>query len=218
MEDLKDGTLEADNAKDAYNQLQTELQLSNEEMDELANEKVAEALEEDRQAALDLAEAMANLKDTIGEIDADDIGNISGALQAALDLGDVPIDFQLVKENLRDGFDELGTFLEENPVDIDWAKVLDTSQDTGLTAELLGMIAGIRDQFQTGITEAFEIGGAGDAQHFVDSFIPQLAAFGMSTARFTNSSGCRPMAASRCCSSRWSMLRRRPTPWRSSTR
>ena len=173
----------ADGAVNAYAQLQGILELNNEEMAILVNQKVADKFEADAAAAAEFQAALLDLNNVIGSIDADDLGNIAGGLQAALDVGDVAVDFQSIKERLRSAFDDLETFIEDEDIVIDWAKVLDTSQDTGLSAELLGMVGRIRDQFQTGITSAFEIGGAGAAQHFVNAFLPQLTALGMSPAQ-----------------------------------
>ena len=67
--------------------------------------------------------------------------------------------------------------------------MLDTSQGHRLSSELLGLISSIRDQFQTGITSAFEIGGAGAAQHFVELVLPELTASGCRRLRRTSSCG-----------------------------
>jgi len=185
--DVADGTFNFENAAAAIDILAAATGMGTDEIIGLAKaeadlreEELAEKLEADADAALELAQALADLGDTIGEIDADDLGNIGGALTEALDAADATIDFQSVKEELRGAFTELEEFIAEEDVEIDWAKVLDTSQDTGLPPEVLSQIAGIRDQFQEGIGAAFDIGGEGAAQHFADSFIPALMDLGLS--------------------------------------
>jgi hypothetical protein len=98
-------------------------------------------------------------------------------------MGDVEVDFQSLKLGLRDAFTELQDLInEEGPPD--WSALLRTDVDVeGLTSEMAGVITQVRDQFQAGIVEAFELGGAPAAQHFADSFLPQLLELGMTPAQ-----------------------------------
>jgi hypothetical protein len=98
----------------------------------------------------------------------------------ALDVGDATIDFQGVKADVDDAITELQAYIDEHGA-VDWSALLDTSQIAAgdLDAELIGLAQAARDQLQEGIVAAFELGGAPAAQHFLDSFLPQLLAAGL---------------------------------------
>lgn len=67
VKDLADGEINTRNARDAYNQLQRELNLTDEAMDDLARQKVDEALEADAEAAEEAADAHAELAERLQE-------------------------------------------------------------------------------------------------------------------------------------------------------
>jgi hypothetical protein len=167
-------------AEDAARQASAEVQRQAAEDRKAAAEAEAEALEEAAKAAQEYAEAIADAGAAIAAIDVDDIGNIAGALAEALDVGDATIDFQGVKADVDDAITELQAYIDEHGA-VDWSALLDTSQIAAgdLDAELIGLAQAARDQLQEGIVAAFELGGAPAAQHFLDSFLPQLLAAGL---------------------------------------
>lgn len=182
LDDLKDGHTDTQNAASAWNFLRDQLGLTDAAMAELAQQKLDEQLEADRQAAEELTQALGDAGDAISDIESD-IPDIGAALADALDVADAPVDLQVLKSNLTQSFADLQTFIAEHGA-VNWAVVLDpTSGTQGFDPALAGMITQVRDQFQEGIVSAFDQGGTDGAQAFVETFLPQLLAQGMTPAQ-----------------------------------
>ena len=160
--------------------LRDQLQLGEADFAALFDQRYQDHLTEQRDALREAAEAQAeynkSLRDAGVEIDniLDELPDLAGGLSVSLDTADATIDFQGVKAGVDDAIDNLQTYVDEQS--IDWTALLDTSQIAAgdIDAEMIGLVQGVRDSMQEGIVAAFEIGGAGAAQHFLDTFVPQL--------------------------------------------
>jgi hypothetical protein len=187
LRDLEDNTVGTEKGQEAWNALRDELGLTNEEMARLAMQKLDAKFAADMKAAQGLADSLVgvvkqfqNTASSIEDIRLTRFEGLGDELQNALDMGDVRVDFQSVKEGLRDAFVDLQEFIDEEGAP-DWSAMLRSDVDVaGFNSEIAGLITTVRDQFQSGIVSAFDIGGASAAQHFVTSFLPQLTALGMS--------------------------------------
>ena len=171
IEDVADGTFNFENAAAAIDTLADATNLSEDEIIALAKaeadlikEDLAQKLEDDAaaaeeaaEAARELAAAIAEVTESIADINVDDIDNMAGALQSALDVTDQPLNLEILKGSLVGAIDELQEIVDEQG-SLDWNTAL----------------AGVRDQFQEGIVESFRLGGRPAAEAFVADFVPQL--------------------------------------------
>lgn len=178
-----------ENAAAVWNALREELGLTEEAMAELADQRLAEQLEEDaqaadelRQSAQEMAQALADAGDEIAGIRSS-LPDLGAELAASLDVSDTTLDFQTIKADLLDAIGELGDYIAQNPVD--WGPVFDPSQGwEGLDSEFLGRVTAVRDQLQAGIASTFETGGSSAAQQFANAFVDQVSQeTGLTTAQ-----------------------------------
>lgn len=139
-------------------------------------DKIADDFADSAAAAEEFAAQLDDARQAIADIAAEPV-DID--LAEVLDAQDFRLDFQVAKAAVDDAFEELQDHVNAHGP-IDWSALLDVSQidPSQLDAEQLNLITGVRDTFQAGIVSAFEMGGSDAAQHFVDTFLPRLAAAG----------------------------------------
>jgi hypothetical protein len=192
LKDIADGSIDTQNAADAWNILQTALKLTDDEMQALVdtklNEKIEEdaaALEEAAKAAEEMALAVGDLTESIADINSDDLDNLASgfeeALNAAGDLSNFKfrVDFDEAMNGV-DGFTEklsgkfkpdileLADFLESNLAvnvgdSIEWGEVKkDDPEFAALVVDMTSMI-------KEGAAKAYAEGGEEAAAAFVES-------------------------------------------------
>ena len=188
----REGTIESGTAEAAINQL---AEATGKEPGDILK-IVADEADKATEKALDLAEAMVDLKDTMAEIDTDDLSNIRDALEEALDVGGMDVSLQVEEAKVRGQVDEIANdiqaFVDEHGA-VDWSVVLDpTKSAKGFDAGLAQMIGSLQEQLQTGIVNAFESGGTDAAMGFVNEFMPMLRELGMDTAQIREFMGIPP--------------------------
>ena len=171
MGEMKD---EADADQAALEDLAGAMQTLGAEELEGRTEAVATALEEAAEKTREFEEALRDAGDTIADVRSD-LPDLGAELADALDTADATVDFQGAKAGVDDAIEDLQTYIEEHE-GIDWSALLDTSQIApgDIDADMISVVQGVRDALQEGIVAAFEIGGAPAAQHFLDTFVPQL--------------------------------------------
>lgn len=164
----------------AFDRLQQILGLSTAEMAELAQQKLDEYLADVAEQTEATNQALAEARDTIRDINAEGL-DLGGELGRLFDVGDQAVDFQGAKAAVDDAIEGLQTYIDEHGA-VDWSALLDTSQMApgDIDADMVAVVQGVRDSLQEGIAGAFELGGTDAAQHFLDTFIPQLTAQGLS--------------------------------------
>ena len=185
----------ADGATDAYNQLQTELGLTNEEMDELVQQKVDEHMAEAAEAAAELAlelqeanEAAADAARELGTVTARADAFAAAMERTATALGRMETD-ELI--GFVDGMHGMGDALAEaNKEGIDFAKI-DIVPDTW--EEVLAMpeelrpvveaIGGFAESVNSEMGEAFAADGAPGVREWAgntrQAVIDEISAMGL---------------------------------------
>ena len=153
----------------------------------LREEKLNEQLKADAAALLEFDRAVADLGDTIADIDLDDIANISGALESEFNKVDdifaglkFDVDFQPALNEALKGLDSFGPDLQT--LADEWANILEGKpidifgNVRADDAEFQEKIAALTNLVQEGAVNAFDQGGVAAANTFVQSTAAQIAA------------------------------------------
>jgi hypothetical protein len=176
LADMADGRI--DDSAAAWDRLRDVLDLSQEEMADLARQKLADKLEADAEAAAELAARLDDARQAIADLLSEDL-DVGSIIGEALDAQDFRLDFQAAKVAVDDAFEELQAYVDENGP-LDWSALLDISQidPSALEADQIALLQSVRDTFQEGIATAFETGGIQSAEHFAETFRTRLAEAG----------------------------------------
>ena len=138
LKDLEDGAIDTVGAGIAFHNLQTELE-SDQRGDGCARRPEARRShgrhrrrrEAAAAEALRFAEALADTQDAIDNLNVDDLANIAGDLDTALQIGGIAVDLQVEEASVRAEVDEVAAeiqgFIDEHGA-VDWSVVLDPTR------------------------------------------------------------------------------------------